>query len=121
MTNPHCCQCKTGLLQLNNHYALKEYKVIGRIEFIKRANELGQVCFTCIYNEKSERKAKRIRKLYENFKALDRVEPVLKGKENCPLCGYIVVGVIDRGFLHEYCLSDKCKFKQKTEVINAKQ
>ena len=120
MTNPNCFQCKTGLLQLNNHYALKEYKTIGRIEFTKRAQTLGAICFTCIYNGKKD-KSKRMQKYFPSFKALDRLEPILKSKDNCPLCGYIVGGVIDNGFLHEYCLNDGCKFKQKTEVINAKQ
>ena len=119
MTNPHCCQCKTGLLQLNNHYALKEYKTITRMQFISKARNLGERCFSCIYNGRKE--SKKLTKYFPNFKSLDMLEPVLKGKENCPLCGYIVVGVIDNGFLHEYCLSDKCKFKQKTEVVNVKQ
>ncbi len=90
------------------------------MQFIRKDEELGSTCFACIYNNKSERQAKRIRKVRPNFKSLDMVEPVLKGKDNCPLCGYIVVGVIDNVFLHEYCLSDGCKFKQKTEVKNVK-
>jgi hypothetical protein len=122
MTNPHCSQCKTGLLQLNNHYALKEYKTITRIQFIKKAQELGAICFSCIHNGRKD-KSKRMQKYFPNFKALDMLEPVIKSKFNCPMCGYFVVGIIDEKPLRlfEYCLRDGCKFKRKTEVINAKQ
>lgn len=121
MTNPHCIQCETGFLQMNNHYALKKDKNITRMEFIRRGQKLGAICFACIYNEKSKKRAKKIQKLFPNFKSLDMFVAIIKSKINCPLCGYIVGEITDGGFLYEYCISDGCKFRQKTEVVNAKQ
>lgn len=106
---------------LNNHYALKEYKTITRMQLISKARNLGERCFSCIHN--GRKSSKRLEKYFPSFKSLDMLEPVIKSKDNCPLCGYFVVGILDEKPLRlfEYCLRDGCKFKQKTEVVNVKQ
>lgn len=114
MTNEHCKTCKTGLLQLNNHYNLKEFHTIGRIEFIKRSKKLAERCFPCLYNSTTTKKAKRVQKVLHNFKSLDMSEPTLLSPDSCPICGDQIIGIKENDILYEYCFRDGCKYKCRT-------